>query len=231
MILSRHAPAPVVPVPEIAALVIVIDDDEDVRESLGSLFRSVDLQRRLVRLDAAFLQASLPDVPACIVLDIRMPGGSGLDLQAQLERTGSRIPIVFMTGHGDISMSVRAMKAGAVDFLTKPFRDQDMLDVVTQGIEQDARRRRADAALDAIRCLHATLTPREKEVMAFVSRGLLNKQIAGMMNLQEITVKIHRGNMMRKMKARSIAEIVRLAQAISLHDEDWDIRRATKTTV
>ncbi len=224
MIVARHAPAHVAPVPDIASLVIVIDDDEGVREALGSLFRSVDLGVALFASTRAFLHASLPDVPACIVLDIRMPGGSGLELQAHLERTGSRIPIVFMTGHGDIAMSVRAMKAGAVDFLTKPFRDQDMLDVVIQGIEQDARRRQADAAFDAVRCLHAALTPREKQVMALVARGLLNKQIAGMMNLQEITVKIHRGNMMRKMKARSIAEIVRLAQAVGLDDEDRQIR-------
>jgi len=217
MIVSKTSNAPSATLHPIASLVIVIDDDVDVRQSLENLLLSVELNVALFGSIAEFQAAQLPEVPTCMVLDIRLPGASGFDLQAHLERTGRHIPIIFMTGHGDISMSVRAMKAGALDFLTKPFRDQDLLDVVTEALERDRQRRHADVALQAIRELHAGLTPREKEVMVLVTRGLLNKQIAGTMDLQEITVKIHRGNMMRKMGARSLADLVRMAEAIGLH--------------
>jgi FixJ family two-component response regulator len=199
------------------SLVIVIEDDHDVRDSLGNLLRSVDQNVVLFSSIAEFTTAALPDVPCCMILDVRLPGGSGFELQAQLEREGRRIPIIFVTGHGDIAMSVRAMKAGAVDFMTKPFRDQDMLDVVAQAIESDRHRRKVDDNVVVTKQLYAKLTPRERELMAFVTRGLLNKQIAAKMDLQEITVKIHRGNMMRKMMTKSVADLVRMAEAIGLH--------------
>jgi len=201
------------------SLVIVIEDDQDVRESLGNLLRSVDQNVVLFGSIGAFQAATLPDVPCCMILDVRLPGGSGFELQAQLERAGRRIPIIFVTGHGDIAMSVRAMKAGAVDFLTKPFRDQDMLDIVAQAIASDGHRRKADAAMVLTKQLYAKLTPRERQLMTFVTRGLLNKQIAGKMDLQEITVKIHRGNMMRKMMAKSVADLVRMAETIGLRGD------------
>ena len=219
MIVSRNIQVHSVPLRAISSLVVVIDDDVDVRESLGNLLLSVEQNVALFGSIAEFQAAQLPAVPTCMVLDIRLPGASGFDLQAQLERAGKRIPIIFMTGHGDISMSVRAMKAGAIDFLTKPFRDQDILDVVTEALERDRQQRKADHELLAVRELHSALTPREKEVMVLVTRGLLNKQIAGSMKLQEITVKIHRGNMMRKMGARSLADLVRMAEAIGIHEE------------
>ena len=201
------------------SLVIVIEDDGDVRDSLGNLLRSVDQEAVLFGSIGEFHVAKLPDVPCCMILDVRLPGGSGFELQAQLERSGRRIPIIFMTGHGDIPMSVRAMKAGAVDFLTKPFRDQDMLDIVAQAIEMDRQGRKAADAMVMIRELYASLTPRERELMAYVTQGLLNKQIAAKMDLQEITVKIHRGNMMRKMLAKSVADLVRMAEAIGLNGD------------
>ncbi len=204
------------PVKPIKPLIVVVDDDESVRESLGSLFRSVDLDPRLFGSPAEMLNGHLPDVPGCIVLDVRLPGVSGLDFQGQLAGLGIDLPIIFMTGHGDIPMTVRAMKAGAVDFMSKPFRDQDMLDAVMTAIERDARRRQEAAALDALRGEYQTLTPREREVMAHVASGLMNKQIAGFIGLSEITVKIHRGNVMRKMAVRSVADLVRKAEALDL---------------
>lgn len=197
-------------------LVVVVDDDPAVREALDSLLRSVNLQTRVLGSPAELLQASLPEVPGCIVLDVRLPGISGLDLQGQLAAQGILLPIVFMTGHGDIPMTVRAMKAGAVDFLAKPFRDQDMLDAVSAAIERDTRRRQDGAARDSLQARYATLTPREREVMAHVVAGLMNKQVAGELHLSEITVKIHRGNVMRKMGVRALADLVRQAEALGV---------------
>ena len=197
-------------------LVVVVDDDAAVRDALDSLLRSVGLQTRVLGAPSELLQAVLPDVPGCIVLDVRLPGISGLDLQGQLAVQGIHLPIVFMTGHGDIPMTVRAMKAGAVDFLAKPFRDQDMLDAVSAAIERDTRRRQDMAARGSLETRYATLTPREREVMAHVVAGLMNKQVAGVLHLSEITVKIHRGNVMRKMGVRSLADLVRHAEALGV---------------
>ncbi|WP_448044968.1 response regulator transcription factor [Bradyrhizobium liaoningense] len=198
------------------SLVIIVDDDRTVREGLDSLLRSVGLETRLFGSPAELLQNSTPDVPGCIVLDVRLPGASGLDLQNLLSKQGSDLPIIFMTGHGDIPMTVRAMKAGAVDFLSKPFRDQDMLDAVTAAIERDARRRTEAIAKDELRARYETLTPREREVMTHVATGLMNKQIAGQIGLSEITVKIHRRNVMSKMGVRTVADLVRRAEALGL---------------
>jgi FixJ family two-component response regulator len=194
----------------------VVDDDESVRESLGSLFRSVDLDVALFGSAADLLKTPFPDVPGCIVLDVRLPGVSGLDFQDQLAKLEIQLPIIFMTGHGDIPMTVRAMKAGAVDFLSKPFRDQEMLDAVMLAIERDGERRAKHAAQDDLRSHYETLTAREREIMAYVATGLMNKQIAGRIGLSEITVKIHRGNAMRKMNAKSLADLVRQAEALGL---------------
>jgi FixJ family two-component response regulator len=199
-----------------SAVVMIVDDDAAIRASLDSLFRSIGLETRLFSSPSELLGGTLPDGPACIVLDIRLPGVSGLDLQGQLTKQGIEFPIVFMTGHGDIPMSVRAMKAGAVDFLSKPFRDQDMLDAVTLALERDTQRRAQSAALDDLRAQYETLTAREREVMGYVTAGLMNKQVAGLMELSEITVKIHRGNVMRKMGVRSLADLVRKAEALGV---------------
>lgn len=197
-------------------LVVIVDDDAAVRDSLDSLIRSIGLATRLYGSPAELLQDKLPDLAGCLILDVRLPGISGLDFQAQLAKHGILLPIVFMTGHGDIPMSVRAMKAGAVDFLAKPFRDQDMLDAVTAAIERDRQRRSDSAARDGLRAEYETLTPREREVMGHVVAGLMNKQVAGLIGLSEITVKIHRGNVMRKMGVRSLADLVRKAEALGI---------------
>jgi len=209
-----------------SSVVIIVDDDAGIRASLDSLFRSVGLETRLFGSPAELLGGTLPDGPGCIVLDVRLPGVSGLDLQGQLTRQGINYPIVFMTGHGDIPMSVRAMKAGAVDFLSKPFRDQDMLDAVTTALERDAQHRAEAAAKEDIRTQYETLTAREREVMGHVTAGLMNKQVAGLIGLSEITVKIHRGNVMRKMGAKSLADLVRKAEALGLSQT----RRTTDQT-
>jgi len=198
-------------------IVFVVDDDPSVREALGSLFRSVGLQVELFGSAAEFLQRKRPDGASCLVLDIRLPGVSGLDFQGQLVKANIRTPIIFMTGHGDIPMSVRAMKAGAVDFLAKPFRDQDMLDAVAAAIQRDQQAREAEQAAAVLRTAYESLTAREREVMALVTSGLMNKQAAGQLGLSEITVKIHRGQAMRKMKAKSLADLVRMAESLGLH--------------
>ena len=208
------------------SVVIIVDDDAGIRASLDSLFRSVGLETRLFASPAELLGGALPDGPGCIVLDVRLPGVSGLDVQSQLVRQGIRHPIIFKTGHGDIPMSVRAMKAGAVDFLAKPFRDQDMLDAVTAAIERNAQDRAEAATKEDIRAQYETLTAREREVMGHVTAGLMNKQVAALIGLSEITVKIHRGNVMRKMAVRSLADLVRKAEALGISQT----RRTTDQT-
>jgi FixJ family two-component response regulator len=198
------------------AMVFVVDDDASIRNALANLFRSVDLRTQLFGSAHEFFEAKLPDVASCLVLDIRLPGLSGLDFQTELAKAKIHIPIIFMTGHGDIPMTVRAMKAGAVDFLSKPFRDQDMLDAVATAIDRDRKRRQSEKASAELRAMFETLTPREREVMTFVTSGLMNKQIAAEMGLSEITVKIHRGHVMKKMGARSLADLVRIAEALGI---------------
>ncbi|WP_457939266.1 response regulator transcription factor [Mesorhizobium sp. 10J20-29] len=197
-------------------IVYIVDDDADLRDALSNLFRSVGLPVGVFGSATEFMESQLAEVPSCLVLDIRLPGVSGLDFQTQLIRAGIGMPIVFMTGHADVPMSVRAMKAGAIDFLTKPFRDQDMLDAVYSAIEVDRKRRQADADVAGLNELYDSLTKREREVMQLVTRGLMNKQIAGELGLSEITVKIHRGNVMRKMAVRSVADLVRAAERLEI---------------
>jgi len=196
--------------------VFVIDDDISVREGLSALFRSVGLQAKAFASAPEFLQSKLPDSPSCMVLDVRLPGLSGLDFQSELAKANIQIPIIFITGHGDIPMTVRAMKAGAVEFLPKPFRDQDMLDAVQAGLEQDRERRKRAGDTSKLKASFDMLTPREREIMAFVTAGLMNKQIAGEIGVSEVTVKLHRGNVMRKMGAKSLAELVRMADALGV---------------
>ena len=197
-------------------MVVVVDDDDGVRRALANLFHSVDLNVQVFGSAAELLQSKLPDVASCLVLDIRLPGLSGLDLQNELAKAGIRIPIIFVTGHGDIPMTVRAMKGGAVDFLTKPFRDQDLLDSVATAIGRDQRRREEEKSISGLRTLFETLTQREREVLAMVATGLMNKQIAAELGVAEITVKVHRGRVMKKMGARSLADLVRMAEAVGV---------------
>jgi FixJ family two-component response regulator len=204
-----EAPAP-------QAIVFVVDDDASVRKSLVHLFRSVGLGVEVFGSAPELLQSSLPNVASCLVLDIRLPGCSGLDFQIQLAQADIHVPIIFMTGHGDIPMSVKAMKAGAVDFLTKPFRDQDMLDAVAMAIERDRERRASEKQALDMRALLDTLSPREREVMALVTGGLMNKQVAAEIGLAEITVKFHRAHIMKKMGARSLADLVRMAEMLGV---------------
>lgn len=195
-------------------IVRIIDDDTSLGDGLSSLVRSVGLNANIYSSTQEFLTADNLADPGCIVLDVRLPGTSGLDFQEQLAGLGIRLPVILMTGHGDIPMSVRAMKAGAIDFLAKPFRDQDMIDAVTAAIARDQLRRASEEQAVAIVDRYTTLSPREREVMALVTAGRMNKQIAGELGLSEVTVKIHRGAAMRKMGARSLAELVRMADAL-----------------
>jgi FixJ family two-component response regulator len=197
-------------------IVFVIDDDESMRVGLTYLFQSMNLHVEVFSTAAAFLDSKLPNIASCLVLDIRLPGVNGLEFQDGLAKAGIHIPIVFMTGHGDIPMSVKAMKAGAIDFLPKPFRDQDMLDAVTRALDQDRKRRDEDKNLSKLRHLFETLTPREREVLPLVISGLMNKQIAYRLEISEITVKIHRGQVMKKMEARSLADLVRMAEMLGI---------------
>jgi len=197
-------------------IVFIIDDDPSMRRALTNLFQSVGLKVEAFGSAQDMLQSKLPDVPSCLVLDVRLPGLSGLDLQADLAKANTHIPIIFITGHGDIPMTVRAMKGGAVDFLTKPFRDQDMLDAVVAAIERDRKRREAERTVANVRSLFETLTPREREVLALVASGLMNKQIAAELGLAEITVKIYRGQIMRKMGARALADLIRMTETLGI---------------
>ena len=201
------------------SIVFVIDDDASMRDALSNLFRSVGLRVEVFPSAAEFLQHHLPDVPSCLILDIRLPRVSGLDFQADLAKAGIRIPIIFMTGHGDIPMTVRAMKAGAIDFLSKPFRDQDMLDAVAMAIERDRQRRDEAKNLSDLQTRFESLTQREREVMTLVTAGLMNKQVAAEIGIAEITVKIHRGHIMRKMAAKSLADLVRMAETLGMRRE------------
>jgi FixJ family two-component response regulator len=201
------------------SLVLVVDDDPLMREAMQRLFRSVGMRAEVFASTAEFLESKLADVPSCLILDVRLPGLSGLDFQSELVKAGIQIPIIFMTGYGDIPMTVKAMKAGAIEFLPKPFREQDMLDAVRLGLERDRARRIGDKAIADVRSKFSSLTAREREVMALVAAGLMNKQIAGEMKLAEITVKLHRGNVMRKMDAKSVADLVRMADMIGVRGQ------------
>ena len=204
---KRHEEQPVV---------IVIDDDDLVREAVCDLLRSIGLSTKPFASVPEFLESKLPDGPSCLVLDVRLPGLSGLDFQSELNKSNIQIPIVFMTGHGDIPMTLRAMKGGAVDFLSKPFRDQEMLDAIQTAIENDRKRRQGASINLKLRSAFDSLTSREQEIMGFVAAGLMNKQIANEIGVSEVTVKFHRGNLMRKMGAKSIAELVRMAEALGI---------------
>jgi FixJ family two-component response regulator len=198
------------------ALVFVVDDDAPMRESLKNLMRSVGLRVEAFASAQEFLHSPRPDVPGCLVLDVRLPGLSGLDLQQQMAQGDRGMPIIFITGHGDIPMTVQAMKAGAVEFLTKPFRDQALLDAVQHALERDRQAREQRAQNDALRRRYSALTPREREVMALVVAGLLNKQIAGQLGTSEAAVKVHRQHVMAKMAAGSLATLVRMADRLGI---------------
>ena len=195
-------------------IVYVIDDDSSMREAVQDLIASVGMEARAFASPREFLEASRPDVPGCLVLDVRLPGSSGLNFQQELVRAGVLLPVIFITGHGDIPMSVRAIKAGAVEFLTKPFREQELLDAIATAIERNQAQRRDAAVLQDLRLRFAALTPREREVMSLVITGRLNKQIAAELGLSEVTVKVHRGQIMRKMGAKSLPELVRMGDLL-----------------
>lgn len=196
--------------------IVVVDDDPGIRESLGSLLRSVGLQVKLLASVPEFLKSGRPEGPTCLVLDVRLPGRSGLDFQRELSAVNIHIPIIFITGHGDIPMSVQAMKGGAIEFLTKPFRDQALLDAIQQGLARDRVWLNEEKNLAALRARFETLTPREREVMTHVVTGRLNKQIAADIGISEITVKVHRGQVMRKMRASSLPDLARMADRLKL---------------
>nr|AAK00179.1 probable nodulation protein [Bradyrhizobium sp. WM9] len=202
--------------PEARPSVLVVDDDISMRDSLVNLFRSIGLDVVAYGSAQELLQSELPDVPSCLVLDIRLPGSSGLELQSELAKLKIHIPIIFITAHGDIPMTVKAMKSGAIDFLSKPFRDQELLDGVVAAIEQDRNRRGVDKVVRRLQSLFEALSPREQDVLKLVAAGLLNKQVAAELGLAEITVKIYRGHMMKKMGARSLADLIRMAERLGI---------------
>jgi FixJ family two-component response regulator len=198
---------------------LIVDDDHDFRDSVGRLLRSVGLETRQFSSVPDFFKAELPDCPTCLVVDVRMPGRSGLELQRELAAANRRLPIIFITAHGDIPMTVRAMKAGAIEFLTKPFRDQELLDAIEAGLARDRARRESEKTLDELRTRFDSLTSREREIMIQATAGQLNKQIAHSIGITESTVKVHRANLMRKMKARSLPELSRMADRLGLAQE------------
>jgi FixJ family two-component response regulator len=203
------------PMDDEQAIVFVVDDDQSIRESVQFLFRSVDLTVRSYKSAREFLQDDRPDAPGCLVLDIRLPGLSGLDFQSELARLNLAYPIIFLSGHGDIPMAVRAIQAGAVAFLTKPFQDQELLDAVQKAIGADRDRRRAAKMLEELRRRFDTLSGREREIFSLVVTGIPNKQIAATLDVSEVTVKVHRGNVMRKMHAKTFADLIRMADKLS----------------
>ena len=205
--------------PDPNSTVLVVDDEPDLRESVGRLLRSVGINAQLFASISDFLESDLPDGPTCLVLDVRLPGQSGLDLQRELAAADRSLPIIFVTGHGDIPMSVQAMKSGAIEFLTKPFRDQDLLDAIQLGLSRDRARRENDFALAALKKRFGTLSPREREIVIQVARGRLSKQIAGDIGIAEATVKVHRSRAMRKMNVRSLPELGRMVDQLKLVPE------------
>ena len=206
--------------PDANSTVLVIDDDADLRASVGRLLRSLGLDAQLFASISDFLESDPPDGPTCLVLDVRLPEQSGLDLQRELAAANRELPIIFITGHGDIPMSVQAMKGGAIEFLTKPFRDQDLLDAIRLGLSRDRARRENEKALAALRERFESLSPREREIMIQVAHGRLSKQIAGDIGIAEATVKVHRSRLMHKMKARSLPELSRMADKLTLVPEE-----------
>jgi FixJ family two-component response regulator len=204
---------------EAQASVVIVDDDPAIREALGDLLRSVGLEVKAFASVPELLKSGRPDGPSCLVLDVRLPGRSGLDFQRELSAANSHLPIIFITAHGDIPMSVQAMKAGAIEFLTKPFRDQDLLDAIQLGLARDREWRENERELATLRARFETLTLREREVMERVVKGRLNKQIAGDIGISEVTVKVHRGAMMRKMKASSLPDLARMADKLKCTPE------------
>ncbi len=201
-----------------SAFVHVVDDEKGVRESIGDLLRSTGYQVLLHGSASEFLRAELPDAPSCLVLDVRLPETGGLELQEYLTRINIRMPVILMTGFGDIAMSVRGMKAGAVDFLTKPIRDQDLIDAVATAVRMDQDQRHSLVQIIRLRERYALLTPRERQVMVLVASGLMNKQVASELSISEVTVKMHRGRVMRKMETRSVATLARIAEALNIHE-------------